>query len=395
MRVRLLFAAVVGALALAPPAQALPDCSQVPEKRTVLSGQGQLESIIADARGRLFYTDIQSGGRLLRIDAPGAEPKQLLQGINGTGGLAWDTDGGLVLGFNGGNQNAVADGPAGGLLRVDPETGATAPLASGMGMANGIVRGPDGAFYASNDFAGGIDRVRDGKVEDDWSKVATPNGLVIDTAGRYLYAAQTFKPASVARIDLSDPSREEPYYEAPPGDTFGGPDGMTRDDRDRLFVAVNATGEVWRIDTDRTACRLASGIVNASALNWGGGAPGFPARNLYVVGFSGVLVELADATDRPPAAGPPTARPPRLRLAVGPKRGAAGALTRWRFVVTAGGRAMPGAAVRFGGRRATTGADGRAELAVRFTRAGLRKASAALAGHPSARKTVRLLPRRR
>ncbi|HEX8054330.1 MAG TPA: SMP-30/gluconolactonase/LRE family protein [Thermoleophilaceae bacterium] len=394
MSVRLLVAAVLATLALASPAHALPDCSPLPEKRTLLTGQGQLESIISDARGRIFYSDIQNGGRLFRLDAPGAEPKQLVQGINGTGGLAWDTDGSLVLGFNGGNQNAVADGTAGGLLHVNPETGETAPLASGMGMANGIVRGPDGAFYASNDFAGGIDRVKDGKVEDDWSKVQTPNGLVIDTAGRYLYAAQTFKPASVARIDLSNPAKEEPYYEATAPDLQGGPDGMTRDDRDRLFVAVNASGEVWRIDTDRTACRLASGIMNASAVNWGGGAPGFPARNLYVVGFSGVLVELADATDRPPPAGPPAAKPPRLRLAVEPKRVAAGSSTRWRFAVTAGGRAMPGATVRFAGRRATTNADGRAELTVRIARAGLRKASAALAGYPSARKTVRLLPRR-
>ncbi len=57
--------------------------------------------------------------------------------------------------------------------------------------------------------------------------------------------------------------------------------------------------------------------MNASALNWGGGAPGFPAKNLYVVGFSGVLVELANATDRPPPAGPPAAA---LRLTVSPRR---------------------------------------------------------------------------
>jgi sugar lactone lactonase YvrE len=378
----------MAALAAPATAVALPDCEVVPEKRTVLSGQGQLESIIADAKGRLFYTDLMNGGRLLRIDAPGAEPKVLVQGINGSGGLAWEPDGSLILGFNGGTQNAVVDGMDGGLMRVNPETGESTVLTRGMGQANGIVRGPDGAIYASNDFGHGIDRFAGGRLQDDWSKVQTPNGLVIDTSGRYLYAAQTFKPASIAQIDLADPTKEEPYYEATAPDLQGGPDGMTRDDRDRLFLAVNASGEVWRIDRDRTACRLASGIGNASAVNWGGGTPGFPARNLYVVGFSGVLVELANATDRPPAAGPPASA---LRLTVTPKRQPAKVLTAWGLRVTAGGAPVPGATVRLGGKRATTNADGVAKIAVRFFHPGTRRASASHRGYRRAVKTIRLL----
>ena len=386
MRLRAAVAVGLTALVLPAQARALPDCSPLPEKRTVLSGQGQLESIIADARGRLFYTDLQNGGRLLRIDTPGAEPKVLKTGINGTGGLAWEPDGSLILGYNGGNQNAIADGTAGGLLRVNPETGESTEIVGGMGMANGIVRGPDGAIYASNDFAGGIDKVVGGKLQDDWSKVQTPNGLVIDTAGRHIYAAQTFKPASIARIDLADPAKEEPYYEAPPGpDLSSGPDGMTRDDRDRLYVAVNATGEVWRIDTDRSACRIASGITNASAVNWGGGAPGFPTRNLYVVAFSGVLVELAAATDRPPPAGAP-----RLALDASPVRSARRATVTYRMKVTAGSVALPGALVRFGNRRATTDASGVATLAVRFFHPGLKKARASFAGYRSVTRKVRI-----
>jgi sugar lactone lactonase YvrE len=384
MRGKGIILAVLVTLAAAPAAHGLPDCPDVPEKRTVLSGQGQLESIIADARGRLFYTDLQNGGRLLRVDRPGAEPRVLKTGINGTGGLAWEPDGSLILGENGGNQNAIVDGPAGGLWRVNPETGESTRIASGMGMANGIVRGPDGAIYASNDFAGGIDRVVGGRVEDDWSKVATPNGLVIDTAGRYLYAAQTFKPASVARIDLSDPAKEEPYYEAPPPDLYGGPDGMTRDDHDRLFVAINAIGQVWRIDRDRTACVLATGIGGASALNWGGGEPGFPARNLYVVAFSGVLVELVNATDAPPAAGPPATK---MRLTVSPRRVNRLDRTRFRATVTTDtGAAVAGATFRLGNRRATTDAKGRASVVVRYFHHGTKSARAS---HPAYRSVTK------
>lgn len=395
MILRALVLAAAAALAAAPAAQALPDCSSLPEKRTVLSGQGQLESIIADARGRIFYTDIQSNGRLLRIDAPGAEPKVLIQGINGTGGLAWDSDGSLVLGFNGGTQNAIVDGTEGGLLRVNPETGQSSVITTGMGQANGLVRGPDGAIYASNDFGDGIDRYAGGKLQDDWSNVQTPNGLVIDTAGRYLYAAQTFKPASVARIDLSDPTKETPYYEAVPPDLQGGPDGMTRDERDRLFLAVNASGEVWRIDTDRTACRLASGIMNASALNWGGGAPGFPARNLYVVGFSGVLVELVNATDRPPAAGPAPTAKPGLRVVVEPARVQRRKVNRFAVQVSTDAEPsfpVKGATVRMGNRRATTNSRGLAFPKVRYFHPGLKTVRAALPGRRSASARIRVLP---
>ena len=385
---RFLAAVAIGVLALALPASAhaLEDCPTVPEKRTILSGQGQLESLIADERGRLFYTDLQSGGRLLRVDAPGAEPKVLIQGINGTGGLAWEPDGTLILGFNGSTQNAIADGTDGGLMRVNPETGESTVITRGMGQANGVVRGPDGAIYASNDFAGGIDRFKDGKLEDDWSKVETPNGLVIDRANRYLYAAQTFKPASIARIDLADPSKEEELYAAPPGpDSAGGPDGMTRDDRDRLYMAVNARGEVWRVDTDGTACRIAGGITNASALNWGGGPPGFPEQNLYVVAFSGVLVELVNATDAPPAAGAP-----ELGIEVTPVRARRLTTTEYDFKVTAGGVALPGATVRFGNRRATTDARGEAGIAVRFFHSGRKSARASYPGYRSVTRKVRI-----
>jgi sugar lactone lactonase YvrE len=392
--------ALLGALCVPASAHALPDCSPLPEKRTVLSGQGMLESIIADARGRLFFTDIQSGGRLLRLDAPGAQPKVLIQGINGTGGLAWGLDGSLIMGFNGGTQNAIADGTDGGLMRVNPETGEATVITRGMGQANGLARGPDGAIYASNDFGHGIDRFVGGKLEDDWSNVETPNGLVVDTAGRYLYAAQTFKPASVARIDLSDPTKEEPFFEATGADMPAGPDGMTGDDRDRLFLAANGAGEVWRIDPDRTACRLASGIMNASALNWGGGAPGFPAENLYVVAFSGVLVELPNATDRPPAAGPPAgpagAQSPRLRLTVSPSSARRRATVRYRFrVTTATSDPAPvsGATVRMGGRRTTTNGDGRASLSVRFFHPGRKSVRASLPGSRSVTVKVRIRSR--
>jgi sugar lactone lactonase YvrE len=385
------FIGLLAALVTASPAAALPDCPSPPSKRTIASGQGRLESVIADARGRLYYTDL-TAQRLLRLDGPGAEPKVLVTGINGAGGLAWNVDGSLVLGFNGSNANHAVDGEEGGLMRVDPETGAAEVITRGMGMANGVVRGPAGEIYASNNIAGNVDRVAAGRVEDDWAKVQSPNGLAIDRAGRYLFAAQTFKPASIARIDLADPTRVEPFYEATtPPDIAGGPDGATIDDADRLHVAVNAAGEVWRFEPDGSGCALARGIMNASALNWGGGPPGFPARNLYVVGFSGAIVELENATDRPPPAGPPRAERPRLRLTVAPRRAARRRAVRFRFAVASEAGPVARATVRLGNRRALTDVAGRASLAVRFFHPGLKSARASMAGFRSATVKVRIL----
>ena len=186
---------VLASLGLAAPAAAVPDCPPPPSARVIASDQGRLESIISDERGRLFYTDL-TNNRMLRLDAPGQEPRVLAQEIPRPGGLAFDSDRSLVTGFNGGALSGVPGNAMGGLFRVDPETGEKQTFVRGLDQANGLVRGPDGAFYTSNNIGGGIVRVNpDGSVQTGWANVESPNGLAIDTRGRFLYAAQTFTPA--------------------------------------------------------------------------------------------------------------------------------------------------------------------------------------------------------
>jgi SMP-30/Gluconolactonase/LRE-like region len=286
----------VVAITAAAPAQAAPDCLPKPTVQVVASDQGVLESIASDRHGRLFYTDTDAS-RLLRLDRPGAQPK-VLATISGILGVMVDRDGSLVVGFDNSNTDALADNGNAGLMRVDPGTGQTIEIITkGLDMSNGIARGPDGAYYASNDFGNGIDRFLNGQVTDNWSPVQSPNGLVIDSTGRYLYAAQTFKPASIAQIDLTQPENPTTYAAAGPADIAAGPDGITRDDADRLYVAANGAGEVWRVDRDRTICALARGFPFVSSVSFGGGKPGFPRRNLYAVTFTGLLVELANVIE--------------------------------------------------------------------------------------------------
>ncbi len=283
------------------------------------SGFGTLESVIVDSEGRLFFTDTVND-RVMRADGPGATPQELAGGIEAPGGLSFLPDGDLLAGTG----DAILTGifgnilPSAGLVRIDPDTGDKRPYAAGLQMANGVEVGPGGETYASSDFGFGIDRVGPGgnPVQIRWAFVFSPNGLVVDSAGEWLYAAQTFQPAAIARIKIDNPAQVETFVAGALPDIAAGPDGMTRDENDQLYVAANLAGEVWKISNPgRQICALASGLGMPSSVFFGQGPTGFSRENLYVVNFGGQVIEIEDA--RAPAPPQPSA--------LGTTTGAAGA----------------------------------------------------------------------
>jgi sugar lactone lactonase YvrE len=294
-RVRLGPALIACALALTvgvPPANAAPDCNPLPQPNQILSGLGRLESIAADRQGRLYFVETGTTGRLLRLSARDAQPEVLVAGIANPRGHAFDRNGTLYLGFGGdGVVSSVV--PSAGLLRIDPRTGAHSVYTSGLEMANGVAWAPDGVIYASNNFGTHIHRVVDGRAENKWAAVTSANGLVVDRAGDFLYAAQTFQPAAIKRVEIANPENVETWVQAAPEDTAAGPDGITRDEQDQLYVAANAAGQVWRVDSQRRICALWRGTpVGPSAVSFGGGDGPFPKTSLYLVTFQGQLIEL-------------------------------------------------------------------------------------------------------
>jgi sugar lactone lactonase YvrE len=287
---------------LGPPAgRALPLAADPPPVRVLRRCLGVLESVIVDDRGRLFFTSqTRCGhkGAILRMDSPDAEPEEVLGGIVSPGGLAWDDDGWLIAGYGDSPHGGLIGNWIGlaGLLRVNPETGVCEPWVRGLGMANGVARAPDGAVYASNDIGTHLDRIdRDGNVERRWARVASANGLAVDAAGRFLYAAQTFVAARIARVDLHDPVSVTTYARAPAGACASMLDGLAIDATGRLFVAANGAGQVWRIDPDGTIQALARGLRCPSAVALGRGVRGFRADNVYAVTFAGDVVEVGGA----------------------------------------------------------------------------------------------------
>lgn len=283
-------AAAVAASALwAAPAAAVPTCPDAPTARVIADRQGSLEAVAVDDGGRIFYSATDSKA-IMRIDAPEAAPVAVTGGIEAPGGLVFDDDGSLVAA----EGNSLLNGVLGNLVglarlwRIDPDTGARTLVAEGLSMGNGLARGPDGAFYASDDMGLPLDRIRGSEVERGWAIVLSANGLAVDPSGDWLYAAQTFAPAAIVRINLHDP--REIHTWARPGllDIAAGLDGMTIDAAGRLYVAANLAGEVWRVGADRSICALARGLDQPSAVALRG-------DDAIVVGFGGQVVELPGA----------------------------------------------------------------------------------------------------
>ena len=288
----LVFTAVL--LAGAAPAAAAPDC--VPGRTTVrplLTGQGVLESVIVDDLGRLLYTDTTKNA-LMVLTAPGATPVALAS-VQKPGGLALDGAGGVLVGEGNGFQNGLVGNVAPGsrLLRVNLTTGATTVYVEGLQMANGVVRSADGTVYASNDVGlRGIDKIGSGgTVRAKWAPVVSANGLALSPGGGTLFAAQTFVPAAIQGVTLSDPEHPWTAFRAGLLDIAAGLDGMAADQYGRLVVAANGGGQVWRVSNGR-ACVLGRNLLLPSAVAVGHGDGPFGAGRVFVVTFSGVIAEV-------------------------------------------------------------------------------------------------------
>jgi SMP-30/gluconolaconase/LRE-like protein len=277
-----------------------------------------------------------------------------------------------------------------GLLRIDLADGEKTTVATGTSMSNGLARDPAGVIYASSDAGTGIDRVIGDRVQRNWATVVSGNGLAVSGNGRYLFVNQTFQPAAVKRVDLTDPKRVEQYAAPGPADVAAGLDGLTIDQDDRLFAAANQSGEVWRVDTDGTICALARGLDRPSAVAFGGGGA-FPGTSLYAVTFSGDVVEIPGARASAPPSGLPYAA--HLRLRVRPRLLRAGRRERIRVRVRRGDQPEARARVRVRGKQRRTNRRGVARLWVHPRRAGFLVVKARAAGVPPTSLRVRVLPR--
>jgi len=284
-----------------PAALGVPLCDAPPRVRVLRTGLGMLESAIIDPPGRLFFTSQYWDGffgAVLRLDHPDAEPVKVAGGIGSPGGLAFDDRGMLIAGFGDSTPYGLIGNVVGraGLLRISPDNGECQTLVTGLQMANGVARAPDGTIFASNVLGTHIDRVDPhGSVQSRWARVPSANGLAVDPGGRYLSASQTFAAAAIKRVEIANPANVTTH--ARPGllARAAALDGLAIDDAGRcLYVAANGAGQIWRAGPDGTITALARGLKSPSAVAIGHGPDGFREGNLYAVTFHGDIIELTD-----------------------------------------------------------------------------------------------------
>ncbi len=294
---------ITGLTAAAAPASAeVPPCSGPVSKSTLYSDLGRLESVIAGNSGRLYISLTPTGAttsRLISIRRPGSSPQTVLDGPGGPGGLAWQKKR-LLWGYGNSAANGVTgdENPVSGLYRVNLKKRKRSVVSDRLGMANGIVRTREGSIYASNDFGMKLDRITpSGRTVNGWTTLDSANGMVLSRNEKYIFAAQTFSdPPAISRIRVSGPPKVSTW--ASTEDVFtGNPvfDGLARDNKGSLYVAALAAGEIWKIDSDRRFCVLATGLAQPSALAFGKGKRGFSSGRLFAVGFGGELTGIKGA----------------------------------------------------------------------------------------------------
>jgi sugar lactone lactonase YvrE len=292
-RAGLAVALALATLCLAPGAAgAVPACGDSVTPRPLVEGTSWLESIAFDARGRLLFTDVVRA-KLMVLDRRGARPRALAD-VPAPGGIAVLPGNRALVGSGNTFDNGKA-APAQGLaklLLVDLGTGRTRTYATGLSMANGVVRARDGTVYASDDFAPSLDRVsRRGVVRRAWSTVPASNGLALDRRGRHLYVNISFDRTRIVRVDVRDPRRVRTVAAPPAAESGALLDGLAFDARRRLTAAAFAAGEVWRVK-GRGFCAVARDLPGATAVAPGRRGRGFSPSSLYVTTSRGLLVEL-------------------------------------------------------------------------------------------------------
>ena len=284
----LVIAAVLPAFgAPAEAATSLPACARWTDS-TVASGLGSIENLGFDGRGGLLLA--ATDRRAIAHLTPDGRLSTLVPDAQAPGGLATV---GNNLYFNTGNAaaSAVANRDDGTVERFNLDTGVRTRHTSRLVAPNGLALLPGGDLVVSRALGAGATLTRlparsPERPDRGWANTEG-NGLVIDPSGVWLYTVHTFKADSpVLRIDIQDPRRIQTVASL---GAAKGPDDLTVDTAGRLYVAGNASGEVFRVDPASGAtCVIATGLGRPSAVKFGCGA-GWDGQRLYVSNFDGTV----------------------------------------------------------------------------------------------------------
>jgi gluconolactonase len=148
-----------------------------------------------------------------------------------------------------------------GLLSLDPRTGAMAPvletvMSESFKGLNDLVLHADGSILFTDQGQSGLQDPSgkvwrlwpDGRIDRLIANGPSPNGVALNRAQTHAYVAMT-RSCEVWRFALRQDAvvgKANCFFRIPAGTS--GPDGMTADAHDRLFIANPGHGQVWGVD---------------------------------------------------------------------------------------------------------------------------------------------------
>jgi sugar lactone lactonase YvrE len=257
--------------------------------RTLLSGQGWLESLAFDGRGGMTISALAQG-RILRLTR-GGHLSTLLGSVSLPGGQIVS---GRYLYFT--TRDGETNAADGTIVRFDLRSRRHTIWARGLTGPNGLAFLPGGDAVVTRDLEAGapatdVTRVparRPRRPRINWARIPDSNGVAVDPSGKWLYLDRSFTAQGlIVRVRISHPSTVQVVGRvgAPV------PDDMSIDRHGILWIAGFGPGEIFRLDPrTHASCAIATGLVQPTAVVNGG--HGWPAGHLFVTSAAGFLYEL-------------------------------------------------------------------------------------------------------
>lgn len=251
------------------------DCAALPEvQEREMDGPKAYHDVAFDGAGHLIGSDTQA---LLQSTYDGTvtvlTPGVFYEGIDRL------PDGDLV----------ATDSINGLLVRIDPDTGATSTIATGLAGAYGITIGPDGNAYVGNVYAGRMPEIV--KVEiatgtvTSWLKtprMGTPRMVQfgLDSTDAYVATIGTGAVYHLT-VDADLMPSSDPELFATVGNSWH--DSLGMDACGNLYVAEYNTSGLYRVTPDGTVTSLVKQRVPlyGHGMEWGSGIGGWRADALY------------------------------------------------------------------------------------------------------------------
>jgi hypothetical protein len=242
-----------------------------------VDGTAGSEGIVFSPEGRLFIggAAISGGGFVGELDAAGAFSS--IADVPGSVGLEW-WDGEVAVAVGSGG----AAGELGGVVMVDPDSGATRVLSAEVPGANFPVLTPWGSLLVSSPDAGAVFEVQADGTTTTWvDGLVSPNGLVFGAGGDVLYVAQTYQTPSVFRAVAVDGSGAAgAITELATLDDGATQDGVAIDEDGDVYVVLNLPGQIVRITPAGETTLVAEGVDFGASMRFGRGD--FSACSLFV-----------------------------------------------------------------------------------------------------------------